>query len=156
MAGLLFGPAAGGMVGAVSDILGYPLCPAGPYSPLFTLTAALTGIIPALILKNYREERLTFWALTLAIFAGQFVTKVLLVPFFLQVQFGVPFAFKSSSNLLVEMIHAPIYAVLSRSLLLSFGHIFPSEPLRCSPMEERAPENASITCTLSKKEPGVL
>jgi riboflavin transporter len=127
LAGLLFGPAAGGLVGALSDLLGYPLFPAGPYSPFFTLTAALTGIIPALLLKKYRGEQAPFWLLTLAIFAGQFITKVLLVPYFLQIHFGVPFLWKSISNLVVELIHAPVYALLSHAVLGAYGELYPLE-----------------------------
>jgi riboflavin transporter len=127
LAGLLFGPAAGGLVGAVSDILGYPLFPAGPYSPFFTITAALTGIIPALLFKTFRREHAPLWLLTLFIFAGQFITKVLLVPYFLQLHFGVPFLWKSISNLVVEIIHAPIYALLSQMVLSAYGELYPLE-----------------------------
>ena len=47
LSGLILGPKAGFWVGALSDILGYFLYPSGPYFPLFTLTQALTGALPA-------------------------------------------------------------------------------------------------------------
>lgn len=47
--GLLLGPIAGGIVGILSDLLGMLIMPAGAYHPGFTLSAALCGIIPGLI-----------------------------------------------------------------------------------------------------------
>ncbi|MFP4017550.1 MAG: folate family ECF transporter S component, partial [Halanaerobiales bacterium] len=49
LASVLFGPLAGGIVGAVSDVLGFFINPMGAYMPHFTLTAFLTGFIPGFI-----------------------------------------------------------------------------------------------------------
>ena len=45
LAGLLFGPAVGGVVGALVDIGGYIAKPTGPFFPGFTVSSALTGIV---------------------------------------------------------------------------------------------------------------
>ena len=50
LAGLLMGPAVGGMVGALTDLLAYLVRPTGPYFPGFTVSSMLTGIIFGLIL----------------------------------------------------------------------------------------------------------
>ena len=50
LGGIMFGPLAGGIVGGVSDILGYIVNPIGAYMPHFTLSSALTGIITVLFL----------------------------------------------------------------------------------------------------------
>ena len=53
LAGMLYGPLAAGLVGAVGDILGMLLFPTGPYFPGFTIintTAATQTAIPVAIL----------------------------------------------------------------------------------------------------------
>lgn len=60
---MLFGPAAAGIQGALSDFLGYLLKPTGPYFPGFTLTALLGGVIYGLLL--YRTDR-KLWQIILA------------------------------------------------------------------------------------------
>lgn len=52
ISGILFGPLVGGVVGLVADLIGFLLNPmGGTYFPGFTISAALTGIIPGLIYK---------------------------------------------------------------------------------------------------------
>ncbi len=52
LSGILFGPVAGFMTGGVADVIGYLINPqGGPFFPGFTLTTALTGMIPGLIYK---------------------------------------------------------------------------------------------------------
>ncbi|MBU4228094.1 folate family ECF transporter S component, partial [bacterium] len=43
LGGVLFGPLSGGLIGAISDVIGYFINPMGAYMPHFTLTSALTG-----------------------------------------------------------------------------------------------------------------
>lgn len=57
LSGILLGPVYGAACGALSDIIGYSINPVGgPYFPGFTLTAALTGLIPGLMAKYYRNN----------------------------------------------------------------------------------------------------
>lgn len=52
ISGMLFGPLVGGTVGVVADLIGFLLNPmGGTYFPGFTISAALTGVIPGLIYK---------------------------------------------------------------------------------------------------------
>ena len=51
--GMLFGPAVGGIVGGLSDILGFIVKPTGPYFPGFTITAArISRGLPLLRLRR--------------------------------------------------------------------------------------------------------
>ena len=50
LAGIGFGPLAGGIVGAISDIVGYFINPIGTYMLHFTLTSFLTGFIPGFLI----------------------------------------------------------------------------------------------------------
>ena len=58
MAGIFYGPAAGFMAGAISDVVGYMINPmGGAYFPGFTLSSALTGMIPGLIYKLLNTKK---------------------------------------------------------------------------------------------------
>ena len=52
MAGMLFGPGVGGVVGALVDIGGYLVKPTGPFFPGFTVSSTITGIIFGVLLYN--------------------------------------------------------------------------------------------------------
>ncbi len=54
MAGILYGPVAGGVVGGVSDFIGALLFPIGPYFPGYTFTAILIGVVYSLFL--YKKQ----------------------------------------------------------------------------------------------------
>ena len=58
--GIVCGPALGMASGAIVDILTCIIRPAGPYFPGFTIAAMLTGLIPALIFKCLRNDKLNY------------------------------------------------------------------------------------------------
>lgn len=71
LTGILFGPGAGFLVGAISDILCFAIKPGGPFFPGFTLVSALTGFLPGLlwrIQKKYGFPHLEWF--NLAFIAG--------------------------------------------------------------------------------------
>lgn len=117
MAGVLFGPVAGGIVGALGDIVGYFINPLGPYMPHFTLTAALTGAIPALILYPKRKSFVSIWHLLLAIAIGQSITSIVLVPYFLESLFKIPLVVTLPGRLVSQAIVIPLYTVMTNLLL---------------------------------------
>jgi riboflavin transporter len=67
MAGLLFGPIAGGIVGLVSDFLGTTLFSAFPWFAPMALTPVIMGVVPPLIgmLLKKRTKLVTFIAMIL-------------------------------------------------------------------------------------------
>lgn len=113
LGGVLMGPLAGGIIGALGDLLGYFINPIGVYMPHFTLTAALTGIIPALILGKRRNQGFSTWHLMLAITVGQVLTSILLVPYFLQMLFKLPLAVTLPSRIISQSILIPLYTILT-------------------------------------------
>ena len=76
LAGVLFGPLWGGLVGAVIDFLQAVLFPRGGYQPLFTVVAFFFGFIPGLFFR--KGQTVTFLRLLLAIACGQIFASVLL------------------------------------------------------------------------------
>ncbi|ACL68822.1 folate family ECF transporter S component [Halothermothrix orenii] len=117
LAGVAFGPLAGGLVGFISDLVGYFINPMGAYMPHFTLTSALTGIIPGLVVFYLFRQKRTFWTLLVAIGIGQGITSVVLVPYFLQSLFLVPIKATIIPRMIGQLIHIPLYTYLSMVLI---------------------------------------
>lgn len=70
-AGMLLGPAYGGIAGALTDLICYIVAPTGSYFPGYTLSMALYGILPALVLYKKEDAKKAgffriFWAAGLA------------------------------------------------------------------------------------------
>jgi len=116
LAGIMFGPGAGGIVGAIGDIMGYYMNPMGAYIPLFTLSAALTGVIPSLILKLTKRSTQSLWQLIIAIGIGQVITSIILTPYFLQLAFNIPFFATLPARIIAQAINIPIFAILVQAI----------------------------------------
>ena len=110
LGGIIFGPLSGGLIGAFSDLLGYFINPIGVYMPHFTLTSALTGIIPATVLILIRKEEPNVFDLGLAITVGQVITSIILIPYFLNILFGIPWKVLMPPRIVAEPIQIFIYA----------------------------------------------
>ena len=127
LGGIIFGPLAGGLIGAFSDLLGYFINPIGAYMPHFTLTSALTGIIPAAILILMRKDEPNIFDLGIAITTGQVITSIILIPYFLNILFGLPWKVLILPRIVSEPIQVFIYTyiiniILKRNGLVSKSH----------------------------------
>ena len=127
LGGIIFGPLAGGLIGAFSDLLGYFINPIGVYMPHFTLTSALTGIIPAAILILMRKDEPNIFDLGIAITTGQVITSIILIPYFLNILFGLPWKVLMLPRIISEPIQVFIYTyiiniILKRNVLVSKSH----------------------------------
>jgi len=128
LGGIIFGPLAGGLIGAFSDLLGYFVNPIGAYMPHFTLTSALTGIIPATILILMRKkDEPNIFDLGIAITAGQVITSIILIPYFLNILFGLPWGVLIPPRMVAEPIHIFVYTytiniILKRNILITKSH----------------------------------
>jgi len=123
LGGIVFGPLAGGLIGAFSDLLGYFINPMGAYMPHFTLTSALGGIIPATILILMKKDEPNVFELGIAIAIGQIITSILLISYFLHILFGLPWAVLIPPRMVAEPIHIFIYTyiinmILKRNILI--------------------------------------
>jgi len=87
IAAVLYGPLAGGIVGALSDFIGALLFPIGTYFPGFTLTSFLMGMIFRLFL--YKKQG---WLQGLAaVGINQFILGLFLNTFWISVLYGSPY-----------------------------------------------------------------
>ncbi len=56
LSGMILGPFAGFLTGAVADIINFIVKPGGPFFPGFTLVSALSGFLPGLIFKYLKRD----------------------------------------------------------------------------------------------------
>lgn len=119
LAGILFGPLAGGIVGAAGDLVGMIISPYGGYMPQFTLTAALTGIIPGLLMRNCKDIscKTSLLRLILAIGASEIITDILLVPYFLKILYGQPYLINIPPRIISQAVTIPLYAYTARIII---------------------------------------
>jgi len=128
MAGVLYGPLAGAIVGGASDLIGYFLSPLGPYMPHFTVIAMLTGALPALLLAALRLRRRgtpSLAHLVIAIASTQVACAVFLTPLCLKMLFGMPLAATMIPRVIAQAILIPVYVSLMQVILRSVGGLAP-------------------------------
>ena len=116
-AGIAFGPVAGGIVGALGDLLGYFINPMGAYMPHFTFTSFLTGFIPGFMVFYILKRCRTLPIIFIAISVGQIISALIMVPYFINLLFGVPYPVLMPPRLISQLINIPIYAYFIKVLL---------------------------------------
>lgn len=118
--GLVLGPVNGFIVGAVSDVLGFIVRPSsGGYNVVFTLTSALTGLIPILVIRLFKVKypNFKFYQVLLGIFVGQMITSVIMSPYFQAFIFGKnTFIYYATKALIKQAVSIPLYAALFTSM----------------------------------------
>ena len=87
VAAVLYGPIAGGMVGAIGDVASAILFPVGSYFPGFTVTAFLTGVIFGLFL--YKKESIP--NVVLSVLLTQAVISQFVNTYFISILYGNPY-----------------------------------------------------------------
>lgn len=123
-AGIMFGPLAGGIVGALGDFLGYFINPTGFYFPPITLSAALGGVIPALVLRTFfKNQPDSLWQYLIAIGIGQLITTIILTPYFLQIGFNIPFFVTLPARIVAQCINVPLYSFLTLAIKKKAGSL---------------------------------
>lgn len=118
LGGIIFGPLSGGVIGAFSDIIGYIINPLGVYMPHFTLTSALSGMIPALVLSLLkRKAEPKTLELGVAITLGHIMISLMLIPYFLNSIFGIPWAILLPARMIAAPINILIYVYVIKIML---------------------------------------
>lgn len=87
LAAMLFGPIAGGIVGAVGDFLGAILFPIGAYFPGFTLTAFCMGVIFGLFF--YKQTSLV--KIIVAVAINQLILGLLVNSLWISILYASPY-----------------------------------------------------------------
>ena len=124
--GIFFGPTAGGIVGAIGDLIGYVISPVGAYMPHFTLVAALRGVIPGAVILLFSRGRrqIGIFPLFLAVCSTLFVTDILLLSYFQETLFGLSRIVTVPPRIIQTAIAIPVYTVLLFSLGRAMEKVF--------------------------------
>jgi len=121
LGGIVLGPVAGGVIGAIGDVLSFIVRPSsgGPFMPHFTLTSALTGVIPGIMVRLLKVdfERPSLWKVLVSIFLGQTITSVIMVPYFRNILFGHPLWLTMGRAASRQLFNIPLYSVVITILL---------------------------------------
>jgi ECF transporter S component (folate family) len=125
MAGMLMGPLYGGISGAAADVIGFMLSPMGGYMPHFTLTSALMGALPGLIMAAFRKSgaanRLPEgYQIAASVTVGMLVVSWGLTPYFLHTLFGLPWAAMMPPRIVAALIEIPAYSFIIKAVSASY------------------------------------
>lgn len=108
--GILFGPAAGFVVGIASDLIGFWFNPSMAFNPLFTLASGIGGILPGLVFmftsQIYSWQNLAVTALFTC------VKNMFMTPLLLHVSYQVPYKASIPPRLIIWSIQWPITTLL--------------------------------------------
>ncbi len=120
LSGALLGPFYGAACGAIADLVGFPINPTGPYFPGFTFSAAMTGFIPGLIIRYFKNYKVS--TLVVAITTSHFITSIVLNTMFLNLFYGVAVMALLPARIFSFFVMVPIYVFLTNILLKSISH----------------------------------
>lgn len=109
LSAMLFGPLVGGMAAAIGDVLGMMIFPKGPFSPGFTLSALLTGMLFGVFLYNKPKSWLNIIlaSLTITLFIHLGLNTL-----WIAMMTGKAYIFLLLTRFLKEIIILPIQIVL--------------------------------------------
>lgn len=122
LAGIFFGPLAGGIVGFAADTAGFFMgVQAGAYNPAFSVTMALFGVIAGLF--YLRSQKNSIWKATGTAVAAQVVCSVVLNTLLVWLFYGVPLAALIPTRVVAALIELPFYSWLIMVLVESLRPI---------------------------------
>ena len=112
--GAKFGPIICAVIASIGDIVQFLIKPVGPYQPLLTLTALLTGLLYGIFLY---KDKITFpRIITSALIKGLIINQ-LLNTYFIAILYGAKFQALFISRLPENLIMIPIEIVVIYFLL---------------------------------------
>lgn len=109
VAGMLYGPGIGAIVGGLADLGGYIVKPTGPYFPGFTISGVISGLIYGFILynKKFSTLRITMSQVLNTVIVGMIVNSI-----WLSILYGNSFRVVFTMRFIKEIIIIPINIVL--------------------------------------------
>lgn len=120
LAGAMFGPLGGALVGVVGDLLSFFLRPTGNFFPGFTLNALITGVCYGAVLYRVWEQPLFRTRLLRVVTAKLLVilvVELLLTPLWLSMLYGEAYLLILQTRLLKTLLFAPLDILMMLALL---------------------------------------
>ena len=112
--GMLFGPVVGGIMGVLSDVLGYFVRPNGPFFPGFTLNALISGALYGFFL--YRRPVTLKRVIAVSVLIT-IIVNMLLNPLWLSMMYGNAFIVLFTGRIIKNLVMLPINTALLVSIL---------------------------------------
>lgn len=109
MTGMLFGPAVGGIMGGLADLLKYLVKPTGPFFPGFTISGICGGIIYGMVLY---KKPLTVKRVVLANLLVMVLVNILLNTYWLTLLYGDAYLALLPARILKQAVMLPIEVLL--------------------------------------------
>jgi ECF transporter S component (folate family) len=123
LSGILLGPVYGIACGALSDLIGYAISPVGgPYFPGFTLTSALTGLIPGLMARYYRNYWNWFFVITIVSVTA--AVSVLLNTLWLSLMHGKAYLALLPPRIIGKALLIPAYVIILKLVIKHSQQVF--------------------------------
>ena len=122
--GAMFGPAVGGVIGMLADILGYLVKPTGAFFPGFTISSILSGIIYGLF---FYKKRITVPRIIAAELTETIVCSLVINSINLSILYGNAFSVVVATRLLKVLIMFPIDTIILTVVLKAIPRLMPSE-----------------------------
>ncbi len=88
LAGIFFGPLAGGLVGIVAETAGFFMSPTGAYNPVFSVIMALLGVIAGLF--YLKSKTTTIWKTIGLVVLTQLLCSAILTTLTIHLFYGIP------------------------------------------------------------------
>lgn len=121
MAGMLFGPGVGGIVGALVDIGGYLVKPTGPFFPGFTLSSAISGVIYGIVLH---KKRITLSRVAIAQVLHMVIVGIIMNSYWLNLLYlKNGYLVTIIARLPKELVMLPINIALTYALFKAFAKV---------------------------------
>ena len=122
ISGLLFGPFVGGITGAVADIVGVLISARGTPHLGFTLTSALSGIIPGIFAIYFRKyprdgRQFTFPRILVSVFSIVMGSSLVLNSLWLSQLHGTPFMVLLKTRAISGMIMLITHSLITYNII---------------------------------------
>ncbi|AGC69192.1 folate transporter FolT [Thermoclostridium stercorarium subsp. stercorarium DSM 8532] len=108
-AAMLFGPVAGGLTGALGDVIGWAINPVGPFFPGFTLNAFIVGFMYGMFF--YKKE-ITLKRVIAAVVTITPVVDLVLNPVWLSIMTGEAFKVLVFTRIVKSLIMLPVKCLI--------------------------------------------
>lgn len=121
VAGILFGPSVGGLVGGVADLVGYLFNSFGAaFIPQLFLASVLRGVIPPLVIRLFGEHT-GLWQLKIlvAILIAEIFCGAILTTWGLAWIQGLPFLTVLVPRLVAMVVQIPLYTLATYVLTVA-------------------------------------
>ena len=110
LAGIYYGPLAGGLVGFVSEMASFFMIPQGPYNPAFSAVMALYGVIAGLF--YIRSQKTSLVKTILMVTLSELICSAVLTTLLIHLFYSVPLAVLLPSRGVGVLIKIPLLTAL--------------------------------------------